>query len=649
MNIKKRILPVFLAIALVIGVCGCGESKPRYKTTKKIVHVPETTTETRVVGQRIVGWEQVYLPDGSTVDYDEIKDADDISDLPKTDDDKNVNSDNDDNSGNSSSSDDENIKPMTDNFIENGSFNYRIIRPNECTDAISAIAKLTNKEIKAKLNCNTNYKTDALATNANIREFLIGNTNRASSVIAENKLKAKRKLCYYDAIICTVGNDICLFGYEKEALTAVMNYFIETYCKGDTVKVPSSFEYYYRGTKSPNATTIGNTDVADFRIVIPSNPSNLILGSATYLQKYLEIYGGAALDIVYDSAKETQYEIHIGPTSRNITPPENSNDGYRRLNDGKLFYSSKNEDLVYMMIKDFAEGLKVATGSYSLPTGLNETVSYNGLKQSFGNGYNLVWSDEFDSEALDWNVWYKLQEQSTSDKGAMAISDSVKYVFLKNGIANLSCTRIKNKRYVGGALHTGTKEYFMYGYMEAKIKTAPGNSYGSWWLNSERVGIARPEIDMFETFNSPKSLKANLHTWDDPNIKDDASGHIDHSVDADEGDWVINRTYYAPGNEMLADKWRVFAFEWTPNTITMYIDGDPYCIWDISEATTGTRYEAFRGIPCWMKINSMSANDTTLGIGETTTFMVDYVRVYQRNSAQTGYESYFGNSGNPRK
>lgn len=643
MKIKERIIPLILVTALVIGVCGCGETKTRYKTTKKIVHVPETTTETRVVGQRIVGWEQVYLPDGSKTDYDDVKDADDINDLPQPDNNNNNNSDSSDNTA-------ETVKPMTDNFIESGTFNYRIIRPNECTDSISAIARITNREIKAKLNCNTNYKTDALATNANIREFLIGNTNRAASIIAENKLKAKRKLCYYDAIICTVGNDICLFGYEKAALTAAMNYFLDTYCKGDTVKVPANFEYYYRGAKNPAETKIGNTDVSDFKIVIPTNPSNLILGSAAYLQKYLEVYAGAALDIVYDNAKESANEIHMGATSRNIAPPESSDDGYRRLSGGKLYYSSKNEDLVYMMVKDFAEGLKVAKGGYTISANLNETVSYSGLRQSFGNGYNLVWSDEFNGDSLDWNTWYKYQTQSTSDLGATAIVDAVKYTLLENGIAKLACTRVKNKRYTGGALHTGTKQYFMYGYMEAKIKTAPGNSYGTWWLNSDIGGsVARPEIDIFETFNSPKKLKANLHTWNDPEVTENATGHIDHSSDADGGDWITNRSYSAPGNEMLADKWRVFACEWTPDTITMYIDGEPYCVWDISEATTGTRYKAFRGTPCWMLLDSMSANDTTLGIGETTNYEVDYVRVWQRSSTQTGYESYCGNSGKPRK
>ena len=83
MKTLKRITLFALIAAILACTCACGETKARYKTTTKKIHVPETVTETRVTGQRIVGYETIYLSDGSTVDYDEIKDADNFEDLPQ--------------------------------------------------------------------------------------------------------------------------------------------------------------------------------------------------------------------------------------------------------------------------------------------------------------------------------------------------------------------------------------------------------------------------------------------------------------------------------------------------------------------------------------------------------------------------------------
>lgn len=628
----RKITLLALVCAILAGTCGCGETATRYKTTKKVVHVPETTVETKVVGQRIVGYETVYLPDGSSVDYDSVIDADDITDLPSTPTDTPS-----DNTSSDNTASTEPVKPMTDNFIEDGTFNYRIIRSADSSDAVITVTRLLNSGIQKNLNCKTNYKTDVVATNANVRELLVGTTNRAASIIAENKLKEQHALCYYDAAVISVGNDICIFGYERYALTKAMNWFLETYCNGSTVKAPTNIEkYFIDETKNPIATKIGDTAVSDFRIVIPQNASNIIKGAAGYLQRSLEQYSSAALNIVYDSSAASGHEIHIGATNRNIAAPSDSSTGNRKVSGGNLYYSSADDDLVYMMVRDFAESLAVASGSYTLS--VDEVVSYDQLRNGFGNGYKLVWHDEFDGEALNWDNWRKVVSTgSAAATGAVTKYDTEKYTVLNNGIAHLIETRLKNKRYTNAALQTINKVKFLYGYMEIKTKITEGSSYASWWLNSDISSTARPEIDMYETFNSPKTLITNLHTWDDPAI---SGGHIDHSVDADNGDWTTNRRYNAPGNELLSDKWRIIGVEWTPDTIRVFADGEEYCTWDISEANTGTRYKAFRGVPVSMIFNASCANVASdMDIGESKELLIDYVRVWQRDAAQTGYES----------
>lgn len=679
MKTLRRITLFVLIVAMLACTCACGETKARYKTTTKKIHVPETVTETKVTGQRIVGYETIYLSDGTKVDYDDIKDADDFEDLPQnsnggtestphkdtssnkdtssdkdtssnndTSSNKDVSSDKETTSNEDTSSDNENtesnepVKPMTDNFIEDGYFNYRLIRSARSGDAVTIIAKTLNNSIKEELKCNTNYKTDVIAPNANIRELLIGSTNRAASVVAENKLKAKHALCYYDAVVCTVGNDICIFGYERYALTNAVNWFLETYCDGKTLKVPSKIEkYFINEDKNPVAVKIGDTPISEYRIVIPSNAGNIIKGAAGYLQRNLELYASAALNIVYDSVAKSDKEINIGPTNRNIAAPENKDEGYRRVSKGSLYYSSKNDDLVYMMVRDLAESLAVENGgTYTVNGALNETVTYEGLRGSFGNGYNLVWYDEFDGDTLNPNFWHNNKSASFAAATGSRTNWDNKYAVLKDGILNLVETRVKQKVFTNAGIMTANKVYFLYGYMELKVKITEGNSYAAWWLNSALRGDYRPEIDMYETFNNPKTLVTNLHTWDDPAIP---GGHIDHYADADNSEWTINRRYNAPGSEMLADKWRIVGLEWTPDMITVYCDGEAYCSWDISETNTGDRYKAFRGIPCQMIIDCSTANSNEFEIGESRTHMIDYVRVWQRAESQTGYKSYVSN------
>lgn len=640
MKIVNKIAIFFLICTLVLSIAGCGE--PKYKTTKTITHVPTTTTETRVVGQRIVDERIVYLPDGSIIDSSELEGVTDIEDIIG-DTDTDDTDDSSDSSDDSSSDTSINVPPMTDNFIENGTFNYQIIRANDSSEAVTVTTKNFIAKLKEKLNCKVTYKTDSVSKHPNIREFLVGKTNRASSIIAENKLRQKNKNCFYDAIICTVGNDICLFAYEKTALNAAFDYFINNYCNGSYNKVPTNIEWYFSGNANVIDVSIASNHISQYKIVIPKSPSELILGSAFYLQEYIETYAGVPIDIIHDTTESSGYEINLGSTSRNIAPPSDKEKAYAKIQDNKLCYSSSNDEMIYMLVKDFAEGIKISS-SYAIPSNYNREVSYNELRSSFGNGYNLVWYDEFNSDSINWDIWEKYGQQDYSDTGATVIIDSNKYNVVRNGFAEIPMTRIKSKRYTTG--YFGSSTLFTYGYMEMRMKTAPGNTYVAWWLNSiSGGGYARPEIDMFETFNSPKSLKANLHTWEDKENGEGTSGHIDHASDADKGENVFNREFKARGESgLLADEWHIFGVEWTPDMITLYIDGEIYCKWDISEETWGTRYKAFRDIPCKMIITSRCCDDNSLPIGETATSYVDYVRVYQRNDSQTGYDSYISKS-----
>ena len=151
MKIFKRLFILTLIAVMLINVCGCGSNKQKYttKTVKEEVLVPSTRTETRVVGQRIVGVNKILREDGS------YSDDTDYSDEENNTDEEDVSSDD-------TTSDEEVIRPLTDNLIEDNIFAYRVVRSNESTGIVTKAVGQIVKDIKEKLNCTVTYKTDSV-------------------------------------------------------------------------------------------------------------------------------------------------------------------------------------------------------------------------------------------------------------------------------------------------------------------------------------------------------------------------------------------------------------------------------------------------------------------------------------------------------
>ena len=77
-----------------------------------------------------------------------------------------------------------------------------------------------------------------------------------------------------------------------------------------------------------------------------------------------------------------------------------------------------------------------------------------------------------------------------------------------------------------------------------------------------------PEVDIFEVFGSDDTLVFNLHKWD---VK--ATNNISHtSLDSLD----LNRSYTFENSFNLENEFHVYAFEWTPDEVSAYVDGKKY-------------------------------------------------------------------------
>ncbi len=184
--------------------------------------------------------------------------------------------------------------------------------------------------------------------------------------------------------------------------------------------------------------------------------------------------------------------------------------------------------------------------------------------------YKLVWEDEFDGTVLDAHSWgahqlgprrnaFNTMESVTLDgKGNLLITTSKKFL--------PETTEKKPKyRYETGMIDTRTRQEFIYGYFECRVKMQ--KSMGHWsafWLMPSSMKELDPpdpgqggvEMDIFEYLcNFKDELKHNFH-W---------NGYKKGKHQSISGPKIIE-----PG---LGEGFHIIGMEWTPDEYVMYCDG----------------------------------------------------------------------------
>jgi beta-glucanase (GH16 family) len=185
--------------------------------------------------------------------------------------------------------------------------------------------------------------------------------------------------------------------------------------------------------------------------------------------------------------------------------------------------------------------------------------------------WKLVWSDEFDGDAIDTSKWAFEIDGKGGGNGEMEYyTDKPENAHLDNG--NLVITASKDGRDAEGQKHeftsarmvTKNKFSWKYGRFEARIKMPTGRGvWPAFWLMPQDAtygGWARSgEIDIVE------------EVGDKP---DTAFGTI-HYGDKWPGNVHTGDKYVLPSG-ILADDFHVYAVEWEPGEIRWYIDGKLY-------------------------------------------------------------------------
>ena len=257
-------------------------------------------------------------------------------------------------------------------------------------------------------------------------------------------------------------------------------------------------------------------------------------------------------------------------------------------------------------------------------------------------GMKLVWGDEFDADGrpnpANWTYetgyvrnheaqWYRPENAEVRD-GCLVITALHHETPLQNPNPNPFGRMFGGNdapiEYTSACLITKGLHSFCFGRIEARIKApmTEGCWPAFWTLGVSENWPACGETDIFEYYK--KIVLANIY-WS-----------------SDKGQWTPEGRSVKTGLETFqkddpdwADKFHVYAMDWTPDRMTFSVDGKVYSdnpIADVKNARFRSVANPFHQ-PHYLLVNLALGGDCggdVTAIQFPVRMLVDYVRVYQR-------------------
>ena len=249
------------------------------------------------------------------------------------------------------------------------------------------------------------------------------------------------------------------------------------------------------------------------------------------------------------------------------------------------------------------------------------------------SSWKLVWSDEFDGDSLNTNVWTR--ETGGSGWGNNELqyyTDRTENSYVSDGTLKIVAKRenYSNCRFTSARLKTAGKKSFKYGRMEARIKVNGGNQDGVWpafWMMGDD-GTSWPwcgELDIMEHANSRNYVEGTIH-WN--------AGGSSYNTPYNHkywGSYSVPAYYYYSDNNNGINGWHTYGVIWDENTIKWYVDNNIY----LTAYLNDDNAYAFRKNHYFLLNLALGSNATgyTGNIApndsfQSATMEVDYVRAY---------------------
>ena len=269
-----------------------------------------------------------------------------------------------------------------------------------------------------------------------------------------------------------------------------------------------------------------------------------------------------------DAAKTTLQvsNLKISPSTKSVK--------YQWFKDGSAIKNAVSAKYKFAASASMSE-FKVSISAQASGFALNKFVTKSFVPDDQPKEYVLAWADEFDSPAgsavdsTKWDFqegdgvafkkagwgnaeeqWYLKRQASFTGDGALSIDAT------RSGASQYKCY-YGTCKWISSKLVTYKKVGFMYGRFEARAKSSLGQGvWPAFWLLGANIED-RPwpgcgEIDVMELKGQNEDmLWGTLHG---PNGSNGSTATLD-----------TNQT-----------EWHTYAIDWTPNSVTWFVDGVQY-------------------------------------------------------------------------
>ncbi len=516
---------------------------------------------------------------------------------------------------------------------------YRIVRPENCNENVTALASNIFKQMKSDLGAPIRQVSDA-EDGTDTYEILIGNTNRPESASALEYLKEQKGGRYQDYIICTNGKKIVINAFTDEALTEAVKVFCESYIKREGIKGGISHLNATEGSFSE--ITVNGKNIKDFCIVRPHfNSSYLTQMQIDEMVDKVTQKTGYRLIVEEDAYKpEGSLEIVVGNTNRSGVEVQSNTDTYSiKVSGDKIYLNGGSPYATAMAVSEFSKMLLSGTvtdansvvGSYETAAAGYDSASY----------YKPQWIDDFDYSdigvnGVDTRKWWVISEDKTNFhaegyNGKNSVRSTAPDVLrVEDGMLKISA-KYDDFTYYGGMLRSTYDLVYLYGYVEQSAILADGGGlWSALWTTSAGGDYCGQEIDINECFGSAKVIAANGHTW--PSEDAMANGWQHTSLD---GRYDNQKKYACPDGKSFGQDLHTFGYLWTDKEMTFTCDGKVFFSYELTEENT-QEYTAFNtevqlivSLATGFASNGSAPEEGAPYWSESNTLSVDYVHLYQ--------------------
>jgi len=253
-------------------------------------------------------------------------------------------------------------------------------------------------------------------------------------------------------------------------------------------------------------------------------------------------------------------------------------------------------------------------------------------------GYNLLWSDEFDGDVLDETIWnYEPHEPGWTNNELQEYTTSTDNVFVRDGKVVLKAIKTEkdgSDYYTSGKITSQNKKDFTYGkvVVSAKVPEGQGLWPAIWMMPQDESYYGQwpkcGEIDIMEVLgNDTKTSYSTIH-YGEPHAEQQGIYKIDNILESG--------TFSSDFHE--------YSVEWEPGEMRFYTDNRlVLTVNDWFTAVDGEDekpYPAPFNQPFFVQMNLAVGGNWPGNPDETTDFdnaefEIDYVRVYQKDEYDT--------------